>query len=168
MFSTCCLTVLITGLSCGVGCNPQINYFLSTCVLCSSVGMRKAFRTLLLFYAGKACSVLMLCILTSFMQKSIWMDHLVPAAFWVNILLNLSFIIVGGVSVWKTVRTDRKSCNCHCCPEKSRFYTLTPAAVGMLYGITPCAPFLMLLGYASALSPMQSIVIGFFSTEYSD
>jgi hypothetical protein len=36
--------------------------------------------------------------------------------------------------------------------------------VGAVYGITPCAPFLMLIGYAVGLNPVQSIVLGIIFT----
>ncbi len=159
-FATCCLTMLVTGL----GCNPQINYFLSSCVLFISDGIRRAFRPLLLFYAGKMGAVLLLCLLTSMLGRIVLLDVLAAYAQWVSVLLNLSFIAVGIVTIIKTHCQTKKPCSGKCCQERSRFYTLTPVAVGALYGITPCAPFLMLLGYAAALHPVESAVVSVIFT----
>ena len=156
--------MLVTGLGCGVGCNPQINYFLSSCVLYTSDGARRAFRPLVLFYAGKLGAVMLLSVLTSLLGRIILLDALAVYTQWVGLLLNLSFIAVGVVSIVKTAVREKKPCNGQCCAENSRFYTLTPIAVGALYGITPCAPFLMLLGYAAALSPVQSAVVSVIFT----
>ena len=164
MFATCCLTMLVTGLGCGFGCNSQINYFLSSCVLFSSDGIRRAFRTLLVFYAGKLFSVLTLCLMTSLLGRCVLLDYFAEYVNAVSIIVNLSFIAVGIFSIIRVIQAKKHKCSCDRSPDKSRFYTLTPVLVGAVYGITPCAPFLMLIGYAVGLDPVQSIVLGIIFT----
>lgn len=53
----------------------------------------------------------------------------------------------------------------HCCGEcnhgtPDRFQNVSPLIGGFLYGLTPCAPLIILAGYAVSMPILKALVIG--------
>ena len=164
MYLTYCMTVFTAGITCAFGCSPQINYFLSSSVLSTSTGIRKALGIFARFYLGKIATVSAFCLAMSYIGSIVLLDHIVAYRAAVYFLLNLSFVVFGTYYVVHCIREHRGH-TCHQkCMKQKKLQLSAPIAVGAIYGASPCAPMLMVLGYAATVSMPKAIALGWIFT----
>ena len=155
------LTGAGTGLTCGVSCgacgNPMVNVFLAGYLFTHTGQLRKSILTFLAFHLGKAISVMGMCALISALGSAIVDDSgnlfgiPLQKCVYAAMLVFMLVLIVR----WFRVET----CSGHCRHAASDRF-LPMLAYGILSGLSPCASLVVVLGYASALTAMEAVLVG--------
>lgn len=145
-------TAVSIGLGCGTCCSPIISTFLSSFVVSHSNGVKKGIISFISFFAGKMFSVSLLCIVSAVTARQfIGSDGMIGS-------FNLRFFsqaAMSAIGVCLAVRwflerkTERKECGgCRGCGKQKGQAGVVPMfAAGLTYGITPCVPLLIMIGY---------------------
>jgi hypothetical protein len=158
MFAEAIASAASVGLGCGAGCGSSASAFLSTYVLSEGRGMRFALRQVLSFYAGKLAAVLLVCLGGALAGRALIQSD----SALVGVPLSKAvYAVMLGASVWLLAGwlRDRKGCaGCRHCG--SGLKAVPSFAVGLAYGLSPCAPLLMVLGYAAALTVPAALALG--------
>lgn len=155
------------GLGCGTCCSPAIGVFLSTYIVSHSQGMKKAFYTFFSFFFGKITSVITLCMLSSYLgSKFIFKDGHIGSIN-LNKIMSITFIALGLFLIIKHFYTKYyksdtscKSCSGNCGTNLNN-KEWPPLIIGLAYGLTPCAPLILIVGYASTISIANAALLGF-------
>ena len=156
MLAEAIVSAASVGLGCGAGCGSSAFAFLSGSILAEGKGLRAALRQALFFLMGKLLAVAALCAASSLLSRALLslggdstvLEKLLYAA----LLASALWLLYG----WARERKGCKGCkHCHGV-EKS----LPAFAVGAAYGASPCAPLLMVLGYAALLSLPGALALG--------
>ncbi|MBR6220285.1 MAG: hypothetical protein IKQ80_06970 [Clostridia bacterium] len=158
MFAQAIASAASVGLGCGAGCGSSASAFLSTYVLSEGRGMGFALRQVLSFYLGKLAAVLLVCLGGALAGRALIQSD--------GTLLGVSLgKAVYAVMLCAAIRLiydwfrERKGCAiCRHCG--GRLKAVPSFAVGLAYGLSPCAPLLMVLGYAAALTVPAALMLG--------
>ena len=164
-------TALSTGLGCGTCCGSGVNAFLFGYLSTHSGSIKRSFRAFLSFYLGKILAVAMVCMACSILGQQLLDEEGKIGGIHIHMIVNILMIAMG---VWFIIQWIRErlhpGCSgCHHCaspadPEelqkKSRVSYPALAVMGAGYGISPCAPLLMMAGYAVTLSPASAFLTG--------
>lgn len=158
MFAQAIASAASVGLGCGAGCGSSASAFLTTYVLSEGRGMGFALRQVLSFYLGKLAAVLVVCLGGALVGQTLIQSD--------GTLLGVSlgkavYAVMLCAAVWLIFGwlRDRKGCaGCRHCG--GRLKAVPSFAVGMAYGLSPCAPLLMVLGYAAALTVPAALTLG--------
>lgn len=153
------------GLGCGTCCSPAIGVFLSTYIVSHSQNMKKAFVTFFSFFFGKILSVIGLCMISSYLgNKFIFKDGHIGSVD-LSKVMSITFIVLGSFLILKHFYTKRKSqescksCSGNCGANlKNKEWP--PLIIGIAYGLTPCAPLILIVGYASTISITNAVLLG--------
>ena len=150
------------GLGCGTCCGSSASSFLAVYILTEGGGFKSSLKHVGGYFLGKilaVCSITALCsaIGRVFIDESGYIGsfNLHHAVSWV-MLASALFLI------WRWLRSRKQTCakcggKCHS-DNKSR---LIPSfTVGLAYGAYPCAPLLMVAGYAITLSLPGAVLLG--------
>lgn len=158
-----------TGISCGVSCgacgNPMVNVFFAGYLFTHTDRMKKSLIAFAGYHTGKALSVSALCLLISWFgsqivdeQGRIWGINLHGIVYAVMLLFATLLIVRWFLDNRKT----KKSCCSGVCHKQNavdnRFGTML--LYGMVSGISPCASMMVVIGYASALSAGEAVLVG--------
>ncbi len=158
MFAEAIASAASVGLGCGAGCGSSASAFLSTYVLSEGRGMGFAIRQVLSFYLGKLAAVLLVCLGGALVgQAYIFTDGTLLGF----PLSKAVYAVMLCAAVWMIFSwfRDRKGCaGCRHCGGKLK--AVPSFAMGMAYGLSPCAPLLMVLGYAAALTVPAALALG--------
>ena len=171
---------LSVGMGCGTCCGTGVSAFLFGYLTTHAKTMKHFFRAFFCFYLGKILAVAGVCLASSLVGRRILDESGSIGGLDLHFWLDLCMIAMGIWFVYKWIREFRHSdCEtCHHCSSSAapegKFHTLMkrlsgetkgvnyPAltALGAVYGISPCAPLLMMAGYAATLSPLASVLSG--------
>ena len=171
---------LSVGMGCGTCCGTGVSAFLFGYLTTHAKTMKHSFRAFFCFYLGKILAVAGVCLASSLVGRRILDESGSIGGIDLHFWLDLCMIAMGIWFVYKWIREFRHSdCEtCHHCSSSAapegKFHTLMkrlsgetkgvnyPAltALGAVYGISPCAPLLMMAGYAATLSPLASVLSG--------
>ncbi len=152
------------GLGCGTGCGSASSVFLSSYLLTKAGGFLSGLPTVLSFFLGKTLAVLLVLAGASALgQAVIGTDGF---AFGVDLNKAMAFAMLLAASYliarWFVAR--KKGCQCGRCGrgqvDLGKQGLLPVLLVGFGYGVTPCAPLLLMAGYASALSLSGAVALG--------
>ena len=146
------------GVSCGAGCGSAAFGFLSSYILSRGKGWSSALRQTLCFFLGKLLAVLSVCVCSSILGTALidaedaLLSVLLHKAVYAVMLMSALWLLF-------ELRREQKGCKAcrHCVHSKP---TVPSFAVGFAYGISPCAPLLMVLGYSALLSLGGALVLG--------
>ena len=142
------------GVSCGAGCGSAAFGFLTSYILSQCRGFAAAFREALRFLLGKLLAVLLACAGSSLLGAALIRTEnaLLRKAVWAVMLLSALWLLYD----WFRERKGCKACRhcAHTAPAAPSF------AVGFAYGLSPCAPLLMVLGWAALLSLPAALALG--------
>lgn len=163
-------TGLTCGLSCGACGNPIVNVFLASYLFTHSGKMKKSMIAFAGFHLGKALTVVLLCTLISILGSQIVDENgnlfgvNLQMLVYVAMLLFMLVLIVQWFLKNRTVpeRTEGCSgCNGQCKTTETRDTRFLHMLVyGVISGLSPCASLVVVLGYASALTVMEAILVG--------
>ena len=150
------------GLGCGTCCGSSASSFLAVYILSEGGGFKSSLKHVGGYFLGKilaVCSITALCSLIGrvFIDENgcIGGFDLHRTVSWV-MLLSALFLI------WRWVLSRRQTCakcggKCH---SDSKTRLIPSFTVGLAYGATPCAPLLMVAGYAITLSLPGAVLLG--------
>lgn len=152
MFLSVVTTALSVGLGCGTCCSPVISLFLSTYVASHSKGAKEGLQSFFSFFAGKLFSVSILCMAASLFGRQFIDQDGYIGSFNFRFAAQIAMSMVGVFLVIRWVRENSKkeSCrHCHGCGRVDGKSGVIPMfTAGFIYGCTPCAPLLFMMGYA--------------------
>lgn len=149
-------TAVTVGLGCGTCCSPIISMFLSTYVISHADSVKKGVLSFASFFLGKLISVSLLCMMAAMISKQFISPDGYIGTFNLRLAAQIAMSGIGVVMVARWTMENRKSqsaCkDCRSCGRlkgKAGFWPML--AAGFTYGITPCAPLLLMIGYAFTL-----------------
>ena len=171
---------LSVGMGCGTCCGSGVSAFLFGYLTTHAKTMRHSLWAFLSFYLGKVLAVAGVCLASSLVGRQILDESGAIGGVNLHLWLDLCMIAMGIWFVFKWIREFRhQGCeNCHHCSSASspegKFHSLMNrlsgenkgvnysalTILGAVYGISPCAPLLMMAGYAATLSPLASVLSG--------
>jgi len=160
------LAAATTGLVCGTACggcgNPMTNVFLASYLFTHTGHVKRSVFSFLSFYAGKIIAVVILCIVAAWLGSRIVDDAGLLFGFNMHFLVQILMFAFAIFLIGRWVyRFERKhSPEAGCGSSSCKKNTLPLFVCGMISGAAPCAPLIMAVGYASALSVIDAAVIG--------
>ena len=162
-----------TGLTCGMACgtcgNPMTNVFLASYLFTHAGHLKRSVFSFASFYVGKILAVVMLCVTAAWLGNRIVDDAGLLFGFNMHFFVQVLmfgfalFLIGRWVLNQYRERTRIAGCNSnHACNSScnSKKRTLPLFVCGFISGAAPCAPLIMAVGYASALSVADAVVVG--------
>ena len=154
LLSQALASVASVGVTCGAGCGSAAFGFLSSYILSRGKGWSGALRQTLSFFLGKLLAVMLACACSSLLGTALIgaENSLLHKAVYLVMLLSALWLLYG----WYKEKKSCKSCRhcAHTAPAAPSF------AVGFAYGLSPCAPLLMVLGYSALLSLPGALALG--------
>lgn len=161
-FVSCLIGSLAMGLSCGTGCSPAISLFLTTYVVRCKGDTRHSLVSFAQFFLGKAGAVLLVCLAAALTGQTILDTDGYLGRYSLSFLMPVFLTATGIYMVWELLH-DHDGCHgCHSrggCKSKGNPMDGAPMACGFIYGLTPCAPLIILAGYALAMNFGQAVVL---------
>lgn len=148
-------TAVSIGLGCGTCCSPIISTFLSTYVVSHSNGVKKGILSFASFFFGKMVSISLLCTVSALISRQFISESGYIGSFNLRLFSQAAMSVIGAVMVirWFLELKNQKKCSgCKGCKKedgKSGFVPMLMA--GLTYGMTPCAPLLLMIGYCFTL-----------------
>ena len=157
-FTQAVLSAASVGIGCGAGCGSAASAFLTTYVITEGKGVPSSLRQVLSFYLGKVLAVLLVCLTGSLLGKSFITADGTIAGFSLN---RLQYGMILAAALWLLYSWMRERKGCRSCRHCAASIRLIPSfTVGWAYGLSPCAPLIMVLGYSTLLSAGEAILLG--------
>ena len=158
IFSHALASAATVGLGCGAGCGSSASAFLTTYVLSEGKNLRYALSQVAVFYLGKLLAVAAVCTCGAAFGQAFFDANGNLGGFPLKKLVSVVMIAAALWLICGWLR-ERKGCGaCRHCAGKSR--RAPSFAVGMAYGFSPCAPLLLVLGYAVLLPVPAALGLG--------
>lgn len=164
MFVLALTTAISVGLGCGTCCSPIISAFLSTYVVSHSGGVKKGILSFISFFFGKLLRVSLMCMISALISRQFISDSGYIGSFNLRLFSQTAMSVIGMVLVIRWFLELKKQKKCGGCKEcgktvwKSGFVLML--AAGFTYGMTPCAPLLLMIGYCFTLPVSLAGVTG--------
>ncbi len=160
-------TAASVGMGCGTCCGSGMGVVLSGYLMTHARNFAASLRGFLMFYLGKIMAVMALCGAASLAGNRIigedGMIFGIPVRFAVD-------AVMLGMGIWFLIRwilEQKGHSTCHHCDHRESAETSDgkvslPAlwGMGVGYGISPCAPLLMMAGYAAMLPLGAALAVG--------
>lgn len=177
------------GMSCGTCCGSGISAFLSGYLMTHARGFRESFAGFLKFYLGKITAVVSICLATSLAGSRLMDDagYIGPIPLVKVVDLSMAGMALWLLyELWRE-KCGRKTC-AHCSHAGAEKALGKKAAgkkasgalrendgvqcfdrkmsgpalliMGAGYGITPCAPLILIAGYCASLPALHAIFVG--------
>lgn len=163
-------TAASVGMGCGTCCGSGISAVLYGYLTTHTKNVKQSVRAFLNFFFGKISAVIILCCTASVIGSSIIDDS--GRIFGIKAVLVVDAVMLA-MGIWFVIswireKTGRSSCrNCKGCgtdntEEISDDRSNHAALIGMGfgYGISPCAPMILITGYAATLPFAFAAVLG--------
>ena len=158
-----------TGIGCGTCCGTGISAALYGYLTTHVKDIKQSFRAFLDFFFGKIMAVIALCCIASLVGGKIIDDDGLLFGIKVGIIVNAVMLAMGIFFLIGWIRERRghtacKSCK-HCRSEKDITKEKSPShaaliSMGIGYGISPCAPLILMTGYAATLPLGYAAILG--------
>ena len=157
------------GMGCGTCCGAGMGTTLYSYLLTHTKSAKDSCLAFFCFYLGKIVSTSVLCAVASMIGSEILTEDGTIAGVSVSVVVDLIMILTGAVFLfrWAFERKERKNRTCNHCeggktvPEIQKTMCLPILWVmGLAYGINPCAPLLMIVGYSVILPAAYAVVVG--------
>ncbi len=164
LFFPALTTAVSVGLGCGTCCSPIISTFLSAYVVSHSGGVKKGVLSFVSFFFGKMVSVSLLCMAAALVSRQFISDSGYIGSFNLRLFSQAAMSVIGVVLAVRWFLELKKQKKCGGCKEcqktvgKSGFVPML--AAGLTYGMTPCAPLLLMIGYCFTLPVSLAGVTG--------
>jgi sulfite exporter TauE/SafE len=156
------------GLSCGTACSPLVNLFLTTYTMGRFNNIRQSLQSFAYFWMGKTAIVGFLAFLSAVCGRTVIGRDGRIVNFDPRLALDGCLILTGGVLLagifWERKKVNacgNCAASCRCGKAPRRMPQSWPlVTMGLAYGLTPCAPLMMLLLMAAILPPVEAIWVG--------
>lgn len=143
------------GLGCGTCCSPIISTFLSTYVVSHAGGVKKGMISFVSFFFGKMVSVSLLCVVSALVSRQFISESGHIGTFNLRLFSQAAMSVIGAAMLirWFMESGRKKKCGgCKECGKKEGKSGAAPMFLaGLSYGVTPCAPLLLMVGYCFTL-----------------
>lgn len=158
-------TAIMVGLGCGSCCSPFISLFLSSYIVSHGNGIKSGLSSLLVFFIGKVTGITVLCVTASLIGKQFISEDGYIGTINMRLLGQIIISILGIILIIRWFIRQKKRAGCaecsHCGKDKQKKTDVFSVFLtGISYGITPCAPLIMMIGYSAALPVSISVVTG--------
>lgn len=164
LFIPALTTAVSVGLGCGACCSPIISTFLSTYVVSHSGGVKKGILSFISFFFGKMLSVSLMCMISALISRQFISDSGYIGPFNLRLFSQAAMSVIGLILTIRwflELKKQRKCSGCKECGKTVRKSGFVPMlAAGFTYGMTPCAPLLLMIGYCFTLPVSLAGVIG--------
>lgn len=157
------------GVGCGTCCGSGISAALYGYLTTHMKSIKQSFVGFLDFFLGKLIAVISLCCIASVVGSNIIDESGKVFGIKAALIIDI-FMLAMGIWMligWIRERTGHKSCKtCGGCNEKHKkteYRKSNHAALigmGISYGLTPCAPLILMTGYAASLPLGYAAVLG--------
>ena len=178
------ITALSIGMGCGTCCGSGVTAVLFGYLTTHACNMKQSIRAFLTFYLGKIAAVACICIASSLLGMTIMSEDGNIGSIPVHTIVNLCMIAIGIWMIIKWIKGKRhKSCSeCRKCTGETEKQTLKKtfinrmsqlafqddikinhfalALMGAGYGISPCAPLILMTGYAATSGVGMAFLTG--------
>lgn len=160
------LTGAGTGLTCGLSCgacgNPIVNVFLASYLFTHTGKLKRSIIAFLGFHLGKTVSVMAMCALISMLGSSIVDESGKLFGFSLQRMVYAAMLIFMVVLIIRWFREEKnEGCNGHCQKPRVRSDRFAHMLTyGIISGLSPCASLVVVLGYASALTTLEAVLVG--------
>lgn len=153
------------GLGCGTCCGTGISAFLSGYIMTNAKSFKESFSGFWRFYLGKITAVVLLCMSTSVLGSALMDENgyigPVPVVKVVDLcMVGMALYLL--LDLWRD-RRGKKSCS-DCRSKNSgslgSYKPATAFLLGVGYGISPCAPLILIAGYCAALPFHYAAAVG--------
>jgi len=154
-------TAASVGMGCGTCCGSGISAALYGYLTTHARDLKQSMRAFLDFFFGKLLAVVMLCCLAALLGRSVLDSD--GRLFGLRVSVAVDVLMIG-MGLWLLIGWLRERFGhraCHTCghcsaDEKTDLGTEKPSrglllGMGFGYGISPCAPLLLMTGYAATL-----------------
>ena len=158
------------GMGCGTCCGSGISTALYSYLTTHMKNMKQSFIGFSEFFLGKFIAVISLCCIASFLGSNIIDDN--GCIFGVKTAL-IADIVMLSMGIWLLIgwiREHRGLKNCKTCSgcsdnhaRKAEYKKSNHAALigmGISYGASPCAPLILMTGYAASLPMGYAALLG--------
>jgi hypothetical protein len=163
------LTTLAVGLSCGSACSPLIPLFLTMYTMSGFIGLKKGLASFGCFVLGKTGTILLLSVLSAVLGRTLVGQTGRVAGVDLRLISDFCMILTGLFLLIRLWFPSKKN-GCAVCGNgngcnktnelNSATSKLPVILAGAAYALTPCAPLLMLLTFASMMNPLQALGLG--------
>ena len=153
------------GMGCGTCCGTGISAFLSGYLITNARSFKESFSGFLRFYVGKVTAVVLVCMTTSVLGKALLDENGYIGAVPLIKVVDLCMVGMGLYLLIDLIREKigRKSCS-HCrSKDDTGSVPINGAAtflMGVGYGISPCAPLILIAGYCATLPIHYAAAVG--------
>ena len=157
------------GLGCGTCCGSSAGILLSGFVMTHARDSRQSLAAFLAFFLGKVAGVALLCLVASLIGQAAFLQSDLFAQGWVERGFDLFMIGMGlwFLHGWFQEMRGKKTCGNQCRDHKKMREAAEPGirmpalfAAGAGYGITPCAPLVIVAGLCVTLPVAYALVTG--------
>lgn len=160
------VTALSIGIGCGTCCSPFVSAFLSTYIVSHEEGVKKSLGTFFGFFLGKLLGVSVLCMIAAGIGKQFLSGtgYIGKFPFRLAVQVVMSLFGIFMVFGWfREIKREKTECG-HCTgcgdTEKNGWKHYPVFVAGVLYGISPCPPLILVLGYSASLSFLTAGITG--------
>ena len=158
------------GMGCGTCCGSGISAALYGYLTTHTKDIKQSVRAFLDFFFGKFLAVLILCCAASLAGRSVIDDNGRIFGIKASIIVDAVMLAMGVwlLMGWIRERFGHHSCSsCKGCKnenakqlEDERSHHGALIGMGFGYGISPCAPMLLIMGYAATLPVGFAVILG--------
>jgi sulfite exporter TauE/SafE len=163
-------SVVSMGLGCGACCTPLVSVFLSVYTVSYARSVKRSMQIFFHFFLGKVSAIVLMCVFTSLLRKK-WINDVWMGDFKQQNLVEIALMLLGIFMICNWIFQKRKHAACSSCGHKCGLRTKTAGvpqekknrwavyAAGFIYGISPCPPMILLMGYALMLSIPKLLIL---------
>ena len=163
-FVSVALTAASIGIGCGTVCGSSASAFLSSYILTQGKGFKAALKYVLSFFLGKLLAVLAVCAAASAMGNVFISESGFVGGFDLNTALSWAILVTAVYLIVRWFLEKRGCARCGGCekaqPKRPGAGALPSFLVGFGYGVSPCAPLMLVAGYAAAFSLPSALALG--------
>ncbi len=160
MLATALSAAVSVGLGCGTCCGTTASSFLAVYILSEGGGFKSSLKHVGGFFLGKILGVCSITVLCATIGNVFIDENGCIGGFNLHLVMSLVMLLSSLYLIWKWFMSRKHDCK-KCggkCSSKSR--VIPSFTVGLAYGANPCAPLIMVAGYAIMLSVPGAILLG--------
>ena len=157
------LSALSVGTGCGTCCGSSAGVLLSTYIMTHTDSVKKSLLSFVTFYAGKIIAVVILCTVCAVFGANVLAEVPFFSSAWMERVVNLIMIGMGVYFIIKWIAEQKGHKQCKAAEkntERNKKRTLPLFVAGLAYGISPCAPLILIACLCMTLPIHCAIITG--------
>jgi hypothetical protein len=158
------MTAASIGIGCGSLCGSSASAFLSSYILTEGRGVKAALRYALSFFLGKLLAVVLVCAAASRLGRVFIGADGSVGGFDLNTAVSWAILATAAYLIFRWFREGTGCDRCGGCEGRAPRWpgggALPSLLVGFGYGVTPCAPLMLVAGYAATCRLPDAVALG--------